>query len=215
MNSIKPIETIYNGYRFRSRLEARWAVLLDALGAQWEYEPEGFDLGNGLKYLPDFVVNNVCIKRGEPQKVYIEVKGNMTEQDFEKICSFSAIGGGGIPVNPILVVGEIPISKSAYGEHALYILENAFERYHPGFYDINVKWHPHSDKISILHYNFATIDGDDNGGDGYPGTIGAGKSGNPIIFGEDYLEYIDNEKTLTAYNKARQARFEHGEHGVI
>lgn len=25
-NSIKPIETIYNGYHFRSRLEARWAV---------------------------------------------------------------------------------------------------------------------------------------------------------------------------------------------
>lgn len=24
--SIKPIETVYKGYRFRSRLEARWAV---------------------------------------------------------------------------------------------------------------------------------------------------------------------------------------------
>lgn len=23
--TIKPIETVYNGYRFRSRLEARWA----------------------------------------------------------------------------------------------------------------------------------------------------------------------------------------------
>jgi len=26
MADIKPIETIYNGYKFRSRLEARWAV---------------------------------------------------------------------------------------------------------------------------------------------------------------------------------------------
>ena len=28
---IKAIETVYNGYRFRSRLEARWAVFFDAL----------------------------------------------------------------------------------------------------------------------------------------------------------------------------------------
>ena len=27
---IKPIETHYKGYRFRSRLEARWAVFFDA-----------------------------------------------------------------------------------------------------------------------------------------------------------------------------------------
>ena len=36
MSNIKPIETIYNGYRFRSRLEARWAVLFDALGVEME-----------------------------------------------------------------------------------------------------------------------------------------------------------------------------------
>lgn len=49
----KPIETRYKGYRFRSRLEARWAVFFDALGIDYRYEPEGFDL-NGLFYLPDF-----------------------------------------------------------------------------------------------------------------------------------------------------------------
>ena len=37
--NIKPIETIYKGYRFRSRLEARWAVFFDALGIEYEYEP--------------------------------------------------------------------------------------------------------------------------------------------------------------------------------
>lgn len=37
---IKPIETVYKGYRFRSRLEARWAVFFDAQGIEWEYEPE-------------------------------------------------------------------------------------------------------------------------------------------------------------------------------
>lgn len=52
---IKAIETRYKGYRFRSRLEARWAVFFDALGVEWRYEPEGFDLGKELGYyLPDF-----------------------------------------------------------------------------------------------------------------------------------------------------------------
>ena len=51
--SIRPIETIYRGYRFRSRLEARWAVFLDAAGVEWQHEPEGFDL-HGVYYLPDF-----------------------------------------------------------------------------------------------------------------------------------------------------------------
>lgn len=54
MNDIQPIETAYNGYRFRSRLEARWAVFLDALKIRWEYEPEGFTLMDGTRYLPDF-----------------------------------------------------------------------------------------------------------------------------------------------------------------
>lgn len=40
---IKPIETRYAGCRFRSRLEARWAVFFDALKIEWEYEPEGVE----------------------------------------------------------------------------------------------------------------------------------------------------------------------------
>jgi hypothetical protein len=37
-------ETKDKGDRFRSRLEARWAVFFDTLGLKWWYEPEGFDL---------------------------------------------------------------------------------------------------------------------------------------------------------------------------
>jgi hypothetical protein len=51
---IKPIETKYKGYRFRSRLEARWAVFFDTIGLVWEYELEGYDLGEYGWYLPDF-----------------------------------------------------------------------------------------------------------------------------------------------------------------
>lgn len=49
----KAITTRYAGYRFRSRLEARWAVVFDALGWDWDYEVEGFELPSGW-YLPDF-----------------------------------------------------------------------------------------------------------------------------------------------------------------
>lgn len=54
MSEIKAIETVYNGYRFRSRLEARWAVFFDSAGVKYEYEKEGFDLGQVGYYLPDF-----------------------------------------------------------------------------------------------------------------------------------------------------------------
>ena len=55
----KPIETYYAGYRFRSRLEARWAIVLDACDYfQWTYEPEGYILANGEPYLPDFLVES-------------------------------------------------------------------------------------------------------------------------------------------------------------
>jgi hypothetical protein len=49
----QPIETEYNGYRFRSRREARWAVFLDHVHFRYEYEVEGFNL-DGTRYLPDF-----------------------------------------------------------------------------------------------------------------------------------------------------------------
>jgi len=65
---MKAIETKYKGYRFRSRLEARWAVFFDALGIDWEYEPEGYDLGEAGWYLPDFSI------KINGYKIYLEVK---------------------------------------------------------------------------------------------------------------------------------------------
>lgn len=67
--TIKAIETQYKGYRFRSRLEARWAVFFDALGVKWEYEKEGFDLGEAGWYLPDFWL--------PAQEWWIEIKPNV------------------------------------------------------------------------------------------------------------------------------------------
>lgn len=63
---MKAIETYYNGYKFRSRLEARWAVFFDEIGFQYEYEPEGFKLHDGTLYLPDFYLPKYHL--------YVEVK---------------------------------------------------------------------------------------------------------------------------------------------
>jgi len=64
--SVKAIETEYKGYRFRSRLEARWAVFFDAARILYEYEPEGFELDDGTKYLPDFYLPEF--------ELYVEIK---------------------------------------------------------------------------------------------------------------------------------------------
>lgn len=74
---IKPIKTRYNGYLFRSRAEARWAVLFDALNIKYIYEPEGLELSDGTRYLPDFYLPEI--------KTYFEVKGLMTGTDMHKI----------------------------------------------------------------------------------------------------------------------------------
>jgi len=63
---MKPIETVYKGYRFRSRLEARWAVFFDAMGIKWEYEKEGYVLDDKTLYLPDFWLPE--------SKAFVEVK---------------------------------------------------------------------------------------------------------------------------------------------
>ena len=64
------IETTYNGVTFRSRLEARWAVLFDVIGWNWTYEP--FD---ALGYIPDFLI------KGE-RPMLVEVKPAATILDL-------------------------------------------------------------------------------------------------------------------------------------
>lgn len=77
---IKPIETVYNDYRFRSRLEARWAVFFDQIGVEYQYEPEGFKLSDGTYYLPDFYLPYF--------KCYVEIKpkGLNTYEEAKNKC---------------------------------------------------------------------------------------------------------------------------------
>lgn len=72
---MKSIETRYNGYLFRSRTEARWAIFFDAIGLKYDYEPGGFSLSSG-NYLPDFYLPE--------QKIWVEIKGKtQTEHEWE------------------------------------------------------------------------------------------------------------------------------------
>ena len=76
MKTIKAIDTIYRGYRFRSRLEARWAVFMDAINVRFEYEGEGFAF-DGVAYLPDFFLPDMdCFLEIKPTKP--------SEEDTEK-----------------------------------------------------------------------------------------------------------------------------------
>lgn len=104
MGDIKPIETAYNGYRFRSRLEARWAVFFDALGIKYEYEPEGYTLQDGTKYLPDFFLPD--------QNYYIEVKGMSDHvfSDLEKVSKFVLEAK-----TVVMILSQIPYDPGAYG----------------------------------------------------------------------------------------------------
>ena len=97
-NPLRAITTRYSGYAFRSRLEARWAVFFDHLKIRWEYEAEGFELGNGLRYLPDFWLPDwdlwVEVKSGPPDAVTLEKARSLAEQSRRPIFITN-----GMPIN--------------------------------------------------------------------------------------------------------------------
>lgn len=74
---MKPIETNWNGYRFRSRTEARWAVFFSLVGLRFEYEKEGYKLPSGW-YLPDF-----WLPKNEQ---FFEVKGRSATPHEVDLC---------------------------------------------------------------------------------------------------------------------------------
>lgn len=105
---LKAIETYYNGYKFRSRLEARWAVFFDAMGWRYQYEPEGFVLPNGVYYLPDFYLPDL--------NWWFEIKGKYpTAEEIEHALHFYNAG-----MQYCILYGSC-----AEGEHGAYWLPMA------------------------------------------------------------------------------------------
>jgi hypothetical protein len=87
----RAINTLWRGYHFRSRLEARWAVALAKLGIPFEYEKEGFELPSG-KYLPDFWLpfsEDYCSEYPEAGS-WFEIKGiKPTDIELTKLVELS------------------------------------------------------------------------------------------------------------------------------
>jgi len=124
---IKAIETRYKGYRFRSRLEARWAVFFDALGIEWEYEKEGYDLGKWGKYLPDFwIKHSVKALAEDGWGFWAEIKPTKIDgADFDKIVKLAEHTGNnalifqGSPHNDAYSVTKIAVSHHEKGKFSL------------------------------------------------------------------------------------------------
>lgn len=182
MGDIRAIPTIYRNCRFRSRLEARYAVILDQLGIQWKYEDEGCEIKVGpgvwIRYLPDFTLKFPEEKRAgrTPSTLYLEVKGQMSLDDAIKVKAFANTG------RAIYVAGAIP--------------EN-----------LRSLWEAHDDfnSYGVPLFGFDLVDGD-----GYPAALGVTKDGKTGLFGPEWWddEGMDYERTEVAYAMGRMAHFE-------
>lgn len=190
---IKPIETYYNGYRFRSRLEARWAVFFDAMGIKYEYEPEGFVMSDGTTYLPDFYLPE--------SKQYFEVKGVMTDTDLHKIEQFIKesercviIGYADFHFITCNYWGDDPgpnAEKFELSNEGTLFKCRACGKY--WFMDYGGLYH-------------CQCCGEYDGDHHLIPIISTSHYGN-----DDYRLWIDTEKAKRAITMAKQARFEHGE----
>lgn len=182
------IPTEYKGYRFRSRLEARWAVFFDAMGVKWEYEPEGFKLSNGMYYLPDFYLPD--------QKLWIEVKGVTSTVDEDKVTAFFREEGENVS-HEIVMVGEIPPKTDDVVQWA-YDTFKGRDYYMYGFVDF-----PYLPCVCPTCGKFGfEFDG-----------RGARICKHDKLDDKGYT--ADHPRIQAAYAAARKARFEHGETPTI
>ena len=179
---IKAIETEYNGYKFRSRIEARWAVFFDVLGIEYEYEKEGFDL-NGIGYLPDFWLPDLS--------TWVEIKGDIpTANELEKCEKLSKYSGNCV----FLLSGGIPNDPYSY----------AYKHH----FHTNIMFFPSGG--GDAPYLFCECSTCGNIGiqfDGRSDRLNCKKVCPSSFHGDKGYNY-DSQRLLYAYNKARSYRFE-------
>lgn len=181
---MRAIETHYRGYRFRSRLEARWAVFFQTLGVRWEYEPEGFVLSTGEYYLPDFRIS----LRDGPLWVEVKPHGASTEL-FETFLGVNQPGDEP-PETLGTVLHEIPDPEDiANGD----FVDD----------DFSIFWD--------IHYQFCTCNACGTIGFQYCGRSERIGCGCHTV--ENKIYTYDHPRILNAYAAARSARFEHRENG--
>lgn len=71
------LPTEFDGHRFRSRTEARWAAFFKAASIRYEYEPEGYNLPSGW-YIPDFFLPDI--------RTFVEIKGRHPSSTEQRKC---------------------------------------------------------------------------------------------------------------------------------
>ena len=192
---IKAIETSYKGYRFRSRLEARWAVFFEEVGFKWEYEKEGYDLGAAGYYLPDFWLPDVGI--------WVEIKGSNPSADelakAEALC--------GMTKSPVLIFCDSPWFNIA---RAFYVVWDDEGTEPEEVVEVSY-WYPDHEKDG---YDYEQEDGD---GCYYQGWVTWGLNENTEKLGiiclvdRDDVRAAHDSRIVQGYYAARSARFEHGE----
>lgn len=97
--TIRAIDTEYLGYRFRSRLEARWAHFFNTLGIAFTYEPEGFEMeadGQVVRYLPDFWL--------EGWKTGVEIKPEAPNERETRLVELL----GDASEHPVIIFAGVP-----------------------------------------------------------------------------------------------------------
>lgn len=196
--TVKAIETWYAGCRFRSRLEARYAVLFDRIGIQWQYEPQGYVVGGGwggfpeTPYLPDFWLPQ--------EKLWVEVKGAEADLDHA-LMLHAAIPHWGLPSTGapyelrMLILGPLPRPGSRIVHSVL--------RFHEG--DVSRAWC----EFGLGGLTETGLPDDEFGND--HGQLRKPERG-LTMFG--YLPGTPGEFISDAYTAARSARFEHGQSGA-
>ena len=205
MGDFKPIETIYNGYRFRSRLEARWAVFFDAMGIDYEYECEGYEIdfadGSTLSYLPDFWLPEYSL--------HAEVKGcscrgQIHQGDAEKMSWM--IDFDGPCANGIILLGNIPDPKNTTNmSWAVWRWMGKGLEY--GYIDDD---YPRMEYFFAIDDQCAPHSFDENDDLNLTSTIFVDEINVVSRIGR-----TQQSKAAIALMKARQARFEHGETPTI
>lgn len=203
---IKAIETKYNGYRFRSRLEARVAVLFDAMGFRYQYEPETFAItpcyGTSQAYLPDFYLPDYDI--------WVEVKGSTQQLRSDAGKIGDAIDFRATPISDagLILIGQIPPRFNSYTIPAFRYLY--WDKGVSAGYCSFIKTYgskPEVIKIPSTYWHPTTF------GEPVPDDVDL----NPIMYPSGAIENIFRLTSIDwvslnyIYDKARQARFEWGE----
>lgn len=101
--AVSAIETQWRGFRFRSRLEARWAIFFDASEIEFHYELEGLRVDTAigrLNYLPDFWLP----RAGQ----WAEVKGFLNPDNIPRIVGLASAMGECEQGHDTAFLGDIP-----------------------------------------------------------------------------------------------------------